>query len=529
MSRRGVFRSIDDVLNSSIAARGSSSSITGIDRVFKSTRLEDMIYTDLRMDDGNMDAISDKGTTQLPSFNALSRDIFQSFYSLGLRRHDEDALSDAAKHFHTPILDDMMVGEQYPTIKAVCEGRLLPAYEAATEFTESITNNLSALMKAASGQKGSLNTLEKAHQHEKKLQQELASLLEKREQQGGDPDLDRSIVDKANQTHSKARQIEAITGQIQDNLLKNREDISSVLSVAMECAKDKAEEAALTMATWGQDDSDTSPQQLKENRALFEKVRNSETLNAVTRFLGRFKEMAAKARKNSYAYGRGEKYTLELGNSLGRVITSEFAALAVPSAIPLFLRKYNSRGLQQYKRRESIFKGSGDIIMCLDESASTREEAPWGKAVAFALLDAAMIGNRKFALIHFSGSGNFKTDVFLPGQYSTADVFAAAETFLNGGTDFDTPLKEALRLMENEGFTNADIVFVTDGVCALSSASQAMIKAKQSALNFKITGVLLDMESPGMDFSLKAFCQEILRTSELSQNSIVETLIQARV
>ena len=327
----------------------------------------------------------------------------------------------------------------------------------------------------------------------------------------------------------RSRQIEAIEGLIQDNLVKNGDAITSVLSVAMTAAKSKAEETALAMAAWSDGKNEVTPEAIAHNRDLTNRIRQSETLKSITPLLGRFKEMVARARKNSYAYGRGEKYTLELGNSLSRVITSEFAALAVPAAIPLFLRKYNAKGLQQYKRRESIFKGSGDIIMCLDESASTREEAPWGKAVAFALLDAAMIGNRKFALIHFSGSGNFKTDVFLPGQYSTADVFASAETFLNGGTDFDTPLREALRLMENEGFENADIVFVTDGVCALSSASQAMTKAKQSALNFKITGVLLDMESPGMDFSLKAFCQEVLRTSELSQDSIVESLIQARV
>ena len=72
-----------------------------------------------------------------------------------------------------------------------------------------------------------------------------------------------------------------------------------------------------------------------------------------------------------------------------------------------------------------------------------------------------------------------------------------------------------------------------DGVCHaylyITGYGYSTDVTQQSGLNFKITGVLLDMESPGMDFSLKAFCQEILRTSALSQDRIVESLLQARV
>lgn len=203
--------------------------------------------------------------------------------------------------------------------------------------------------------------------------------------------------------------------------------------------------------------------------------------------------------------------------------------LAVPETIPLFLRKYQNKGLQQYKRREPIFKGSGDIVMCLDESGSTKNDAAWGKAVALALLDAAMAGGRKFAIIHFSDEGRFKTDLFIPGEYDTSDVFAAAETFLNGNTDFATPLREALRLIESENFENADIVFTTDGICELPEAFRNEIKQKQVAYGFKITGVLMDIESPGMDFSLTPFCEEIFRTSELSCEKIVASLLSKRI
>ncbi len=152
---------------------------------------------------------------------------------------------------------------------------------------------------------------------------------------------------------------------------------------------------------------------------------------------------------------------------------------------------------------------------------------PWCKAVALALLDIAMQGNRRFAMIHFSSVGKFQTDLFIPGQYDRE--VKAAETFLGGNTDYATPIKEALRLMGQEGFDNADMVFVTDGVCSLPANFLENLKEQQARRKFQITGVLLDQNAAGFSFSLEPFCTEILRTSELTQNNIAEHLLSARV
>ena len=44
-----------------------------------------------------------------------------------------------------------------------------------------------------------------------------------------------------------------------------------------------------------------------------------------------------------------------------------------------------------------------------------------------------------------------------------------------------------------------------------------------------VTGILLDSNAPGMDFSLKAFCQNVYRTSELVGDEIVRELVRKRV
>lgn len=204
--------------------------------------------------------------------------------------------------------------------------------------------------------------------------------------------------------------------------------------------------------------------------------------------------------------------------------------LASPKTLPLFLRKYQQGRIKQYQRREPIYKGAGDIICCLDESDST-EGAPaaWGKAVALTLLEIAADGGRSFALVHFSSSRSIQTDLFRPGAYTAADKMAAAEIFLGGGTNFETPMSEALRLMQEEGFENADVVFITDGQCTLSNEYLEQLRAEQAARRFTVTGILLDKDKPGMAFSLKEFCQNIYRTSELTGEEVVGALVCGRV
>lgn len=105
---------------------------------------------------------------------------------------------------------------------------------------------------------------------------------------------------------------------------------------------------------------------------------------------------------------------------------------------------------------------------------------------------------------------------------------AAAECFLSGGTDFETPLSEAVRLMEQEHFENADVVFITDGECAVSEEYLSWLQTEQAEWRFTITGILLDKGCSEMDFSLRSFCQNIYRTSELLEDEIVQKLVSDR-
>ena len=116
-----------------------------------------------------------------------------------------------------------------------------------------------------------------------------------------------------------------------------------------------------------------------------------------------------------------------------------------------------------------------------------------------------------------------------PTVSPTKNKLTAAETFLGGGTNFERPICEAIRLMDAEGFEKADVVFITDGECELPDACRRELQAAQFVYHFTVTGILLDEGHADMDFSLKPFCQKIYRTSELTEEGIMQSVISLRV
>ena len=237
--------------------------------------------------------------------------------------------------------------------------------------------------------KNDAETLEKLEQAEKTAEDKLAALLEQlRGTPQDDPALSAAVVKAANDAESKRRQADAVNKLVDAGLAQNQAEAGALIARAVSAAAERAEEVQTILGAWS--DAPGDMRKTDANAALLERVRDSKTLRDISRYLGRFREIFAQGKRNGYAYGRGETYALELGNDLSRAIGSEFAMLASPQTLPLFVKKYQQRRLKQYRRREPVHKGMGDIICCLDESGSTAGDlAAWGKAVALTLLEIA--------------------------------------------------------------------------------------------------------------------------------------------
>lgn len=295
------YRTIDAVLNSPLVGTVAPAKAETTDRVLRSTKLEDSIYTDLRADDSGLDQIEQDAGKKLASFPALSQDVFQSFYSLLPRRHGEESLSVAARKFNVPILDHITQSEDFPTLKSICEGRELPAYEAATEFITRAAGELDDLLSDLGGDKNALNTLEKLENAEEQAQRDLADLLERMQRcKERDAQLEQSVVDAANRLDSKRRQVEAVGKMIDTSAAQHKDDMTAIVTQAVSAAAEKAEEVQNIIGAWSDEPGKLEKNEV--NTGLLDLVRKSQVLKDISKYLGRFREIFAQGKRNGYAY-----------------------------------------------------------------------------------------------------------------------------------------------------------------------------------------------------------------------------------
>jgi hypothetical protein len=177
--KRNSFRSLDEFRGSGLWSRLNNGTPKKNTRVLHSTRLENMIYRDLRVhDESGLDELESLGAEKLDTFRSLIQDTFQSLYSLNPRHNDADTLTANARQFNAEIMDSSMASEEDPTLKSLCEGRELPAYDAVSEFTEKMMDKLDELLEAAGGDKNALNVLNRLERQQDQLKENILKAVE---------------------------------------------------------------------------------------------------------------------------------------------------------------------------------------------------------------------------------------------------------------------------------------------------------------------------------------------------------------
>lgn len=439
----------------------------------------------------------------------LLADLFHLLFAQELRLTRSDERDVYVRLVQSAFVDDLLKRDDFLQLRNLCKGNAFAAMEAARAYQQAVQSNMLDCADEAETLTSVLTRLEQRHDAAN------AKLRDLVQQAQTDPAQTPAALQTASEVASTAEQIRVVTSMIQAKMQKRSAETAQVICVALRCSLNAAVLAKCVAQCWG-DESQSTPQQAEHNQFLLDRVRNNPMLQGITRQLGRMKEMLSDLRKNDYAHGRGEKYTVTRGRDMKNLLSGELALMASPATTPLFLRKYHAKGLLQYAKRERVHKGYGDVIVCLDESGSTEgENAEWGKALALAVQDICAHEGRKYALIHFSGKGQFRTDLFLPGQYTSEDLLFAAEHFFDGGTNFETPIREALRLINEESFENADILFITDGEKSISDELAEQLQNAIQEARCSVVGLLLDADSPGMEFTLEKFCERICRISEM--------------
>ncbi len=298
-------------------------------------------------------------------------------------------------------------------------------------------------------------------------------------------------------------------------------ELQQVMAKAADKADKDIDEVRDFLNAWGMEKGDIAQRiPIEEKKAALERIRGSSKLKEFSKLIGRFRELAMDDQKKKTKDGATNIKSVTTGNKLESILPSEKLRLAAGPVVKRdFYRKYNQKELLQYELENTQKKGKGPIICCVDVSGSMSGQAEkWSKAVALALLEIAQKQRRDYACILFESYVDPKWVYIVPKDSLKPNiVLDIAETFPGGGTSFEPPLKEALKILKMNKFKLADIVFITDGDSHLEKGFlEEFLKIKKEK-EFRVKSVLIGSGGYGAsDRTLKLFSDDIVTVSKLA-------------
>jgi len=237
---------------------------------------------------------------------------------------------------------------------------------------------------------------------------------------------------------------------------------------------------------------------------LAEKLLKNKKLKEFIKLLGTFRRISLKKAKRKIKHFSGEKYSTTLGNSLTNLLSCEYKNLTDEMLFLDLLRRYNENKLLNYKILDNI-KNHGDFIICLDLSGSMRgNKEIWAKAVSLCLMEMSLKRGKRCVIIMFD-DGVRETKIFEKNIHFE-EILDFASVFYGGGTNFEKPLREALKF-------NGDIVFITDGECEIPVEILKEIKKEKENKEIKIYSLCINTKPT---ITLKNISDVVLTIYELN-------------
>lgn len=271
------------------------------------------------------------------------------------------------------------------------------------------------------------------------------------------------------------REAQAAQEALDNSLEKAAGSVRHSLRDMLNRAADEAQASNDLASTWGLEPGELQKMDAKERMDLAKRL-NNDRFRRIADLFGPMKNLMLSEQARKTVASKEEIYDVEMGSDLSRILPTEIMNLRMGVTRLDFLRRYSEGKLMQYAMQGHEKLARGGMIMCEDGSGSmSGDRELWAKAVMLCLLHLSRIQKRTFHLIHFGSPGQFKIISFeKPEDYTLDRILDAAELFFSGGTDFQTPMKEAQKLLVDEftrtGSIRSDVVFVTDDECWVDDA-----------------------------------------------------------
>lgn len=420
---------------------------------------------------------------EIPFFKELLGDIWASLYKMKPKLKEEDKIPQHLQ-INKQFMKYLLNTESYQDYHEISKLDDFVAAVGTIKFGEGIHD-----------------WLEKQKEENEKLQQLMEQFKKAMEQlqNEGTENQNESNESKEND-NQKTQQNNHLNDLISElsNVLGHELNVNRSFEEIIESAIHQTKEIKRSLETLlggikaGSGQGELQKMPLRNKLELAEILSKSKKVQEVAKWAGKFIPIARSKQKTKHK-NSVERSGVEMGDDLERLLPSELIQYINPKTKREFLRRLAEKETLQYEKKGKEKLGKGSIILCLDQSGSMEKLETQSKGFALAIMAIARKQKRDFVYIPFSHEVN-KIREFEKGKIQPREMIEIAEEFLNGGTDFEQPLKKAINFIAKDKFKNGDVIFITDGESKVSDAFLTKFNEIKKAKKFNVLSLIIGGE-----------------------------------
>jgi len=449
--------------------------------------MDDMIFKKVKREADIINDLIKRHKKDYPIIPKLTEDVFESLYKIDPELEKMRNMDRKYEMNHT-LMECAMELQDY---------QMLRGYTHLDEFSSAICGEVIT------------EELMLMHREAKEEAEKAAKDLE--EQMKKDPSMGKSKIAGAS---------DKLKNKLMKQLIKER--MPEKMKNAIRDSVEKMKDFSSIDSAWGTDPGHDQKLPFKEKMEIAKKLKESEKMAQITKMAGKMRNIAITSRRSRISPGTSEIFEVEEGDDIGRVLPSELAYYKIPKARKIFMKKLAMKELLQYKLIDRAMDEKGPIVICIDNSGSMSGDPEiWSKALAVGMIELAMKDKRTLIVNHYGSSCDpIKKYIFNPNENNTLQLIDMSEFFLGGGTDFVKPLNEARKDISDR-LEDADIVFITDGICGVPDQWVEDFNKWRHEKKVKVYSFLVDFVNESPDV-LKEFSDMVMPSSHLDNSNRTE-------
>lgn len=284
--------------------------------------------------------------------------------------------------------------------------------------------------------------------------------------------------------------------------------------------------------SWGSEPGALQQLSYEQRAALARQVQDNPKLRRLAELVGRYRQLAIHKQQTRIAELPHEVVDITQGDDWSRMLDQERVVLTHPILrYDLYQRMIEGK-VPQYELRGEETVGKGSLVMCIDTSGSMSGEPEMvAKAITLGLVEIARLQQRQCVAILFSSANEWLSLAFgeqevtlcAPGQPQASlpyleGVMRLGTDFFGGGTDFESPLREAMRVIQEDeaGCKDGDIVFLTDDQCEVRDEFLEEYRKVKAARGFSTYSVIIGARASEAQ-TLSKFSDEVVSSFDLTE------------